>query len=113
MDPISLLIAALIGGTIIGFVEHHRNNRTPKQPKPICVCRHARSMHDSKGCHWTSTQRVKKRDNSTYTMNEYGDSVLAKADIEWETVVYTCDCKEYDGPIPIDQYFTPKMIDNA
>ena len=92
----------MLVGVLTGKVAFAK--RTPRPPRQFCTCGHGRGTHTDQGCHYSESERVKIRDKSTYTLNAYGDSELAKADIEWQMVEYPCDCKRYDGPIPVDEY---------
>lgn len=99
MDPISLAVGAgiaagfFLAGHISGRVATARRKLpSPPEVKPICGCRHHRSMHDSKSgeCHeqvdifrGTGARKIEMRQ---------------------------CECRQYVGPEPITSLWTPPVL---
>jgi hypothetical protein len=91
MDPLSLAVGAgiLAVGFLAGRIGRRTGRRRPPddQPddQPICGCTHHRSMHDPESgtCH----ARV---------MDGYYQ--------------LTCRCRQYSGPVPIIDLWTPPVL---
>jgi hypothetical protein len=85
IEPLSLAVGAAL--LAVGFLAGRigRVSRRPPDDQQVCGCTHHRSMHDpeSGACH----ARVK---------DGYYD--------------YTCRCRRYSGPVPIETLWTPPVL---
>lgn len=107
MEPVSLVVGAMIalGGVLVGrMLPNRRTGResrpaveeAPRTPQPICGCGHHLVFHDhkNKACQaqvvipgrWTGEQ------SSAYRK---------------------CMCQGYRGPVPVDEFYAPDIIDGT
>lgn len=90
IDPISVAVAAVVfvGGWLTG--RHARLKRTPRQPKPWCLCGHQYGAHDPS----TGECVEQEKERANYT-----------------DIWVTCSCVRYTGPQPVEQYWVPPSAD--
>lgn len=76
--------AGLLAGVVLPYLPRRRR---PREPRPLCQCRHPRALHDpaTNLCH----DRVESYDGSD-------DSVQ-------------CPCRQYVGPEPLPAVFSPGL----
>lgn len=88
--------------------------RTPREPKPVCGCRHHLSFHDptDRACHytWISTSI-----EETPVLDKHGEIVRdLYRQVEYTTrenqTAYVCTCRRYIGPEPIGGYFASEIV---
>lgn len=103
-----------VAGVAAGYIAGAINNPKPpiyKEPEPICGCKHHRSFHDDKGCHYVANNRVlasatepvveTKRDKDTGVEKS---KTLVPASASYNNVSTECGCKGYVGPEPLPTY---------
>lgn len=106
MDPLTLIVGALLAliffaiGRVSGRRQAIESGRAPRPPAPpICGCDHGLHEHDLKNGKCEAQYKKpmgQKRDKS-------GEL--------WDTWEWTqCGCKQYTGPIPVEQFFTQQML---
>ena len=95
MDPISLLAGGVL--VLVGMALGHlgRRRARPKPVEPICGCRHHLAKHDPETgeCHDTDTR---------YEFDLAAGAAVLKA--------HRCPCRQYVGPVPIAQLWTPPVL---
>jgi hypothetical protein len=84
-----------LAGVILGRLLPNRR-RDPKQPEPMCGCKHHLSLHDpvTNVCHGTGKEPVK--------WDAYGTPRA------WQYP--PCTCRQYVGPMSIETFFAPRML---
>lgn len=96
IDPLSVLVAAVVfvAGWLAG--RHARLKSAPKQPKPICMCGHHYGTHDPENgiCQTQYVERFQERPTSGH-----------------KDIWVSCDCVRYTGPQPVEQYWVPPAAD--
>jgi hypothetical protein len=93
MDPLSLAVGAAL--LAVGFLAGRigRAGRRPPDEQPICGCTHHRSMHDPES--GTCRARIK--------LGNWFDGYHHQ----------TCRCRQYSGPVPIIDLWTPPVLPAA
>ena len=106
MDPVSLVVGALIdlGGVLVGRLLPNRRSSVPpaqasltqgpRTPQPICGCGHHLVFHDQKDktCQAQVVIPGRWTGERTHTYRK-------------------CMCQGYRGPMPVDEYYVPDIID--
>ncbi|MEY9211104.1 hypothetical protein NI17_012000 [Thermobifida halotolerans] len=106
MDPVSLVVGAMIalGGVLVGRLLPNRRprgespqtavERAPRGPQPVCGCGHHLVFHDQK----TRTCQAQVVIPGRWT-GERGHTYRR------------CMCQGYRGPVPVDEYYVPDIVD--
>ncbi|GAA3757831.1 hypothetical protein HDA32_001836 [Spinactinospora alkalitolerans] len=107
MDPVSLVIGAAIalGGVLVGRVlPNRRSGRQPQQhqavtapprtPQPMCGCGHHLVFHDAEKRICQAQVVIPGR----WTGENSGS-------------YRKCMCQGYRGPVPVDEYYAPDIVD--
>ncbi|AAZ55990.1 hypothetical protein JCM3263A_17310 [Thermobifida fusca] len=106
MDPVSLVVGAMIalGGVLVGRLLPNRRSSVPpaqasltqgpRTPQPICGCGHHLVFHDQKDktCQAQVVIPGRWTGERTHTYRK-------------------CMCQGYRGPMPVDEYYVPDIID--
>jgi hypothetical protein len=95
MDPLSLAIGGVL--LAVGFVAGRlsRRRRAPAVPQAVCACGHPLSQHDPES---TTCYAEVARDTYTKRGKWAGHTWVA------------CKCRQYIGPRPIDEVFSPRLL---
>ncbi|MFW5419242.1 hypothetical protein J0910_21730 [Nocardiopsis sp. CNT-189] len=111
MDPVTLVVggAIALGGVLIGRMLPRRERRQPQQPQapqvtappaganpqPICGCGHHIVFHDQRSKLCQAQVVIPGR----WTGQGSADGVYRQ-----------CKCQGYRGPIPLDEYYAPDLL---
>ncbi len=96
MEPISLAVGAVLLGA--GFVAGRWQRRPfapPPQRTPLCGCGHTLSQHDRR----TSTCYAELRRDAFDKRGRFAGHTWVP-----------CTCRQYVGPLPIDEVFVPPLL---
>ncbi|TDQ45986.1 hypothetical protein [Actinorugispora endophytica] len=108
MDPVSLVVGAMIalGGVLVGRVLPNRRAAReqskpaipegPRTPQPVCGCGHHLVFHENK----TKTCQAQVVIPGRWT-GENSNSYRK------------CMCQGYRGPVPVDEYYAPDILDGG
>jgi len=106
MDITDLWLAGvgiwLVGDKVVDYVHDKRMDKleiakADRAPEPICGCEDHLSQHDPKTgvCHGQAMLRFKLKNGNS------------------EDRLVGCNCRQYVGPLPIQQFWTPGIIDSS
>jgi hypothetical protein len=96
VDPLSLAVGGLL--VVVGFVTGRLGRRRPTGPvvpQAVCACGHPLSQHDPES---TICHAEVARDSYTKRGKWAGHTWVA------------CSCRQYIGPRPIDEVFSPRLL---
>ncbi|MCV2489910.1 hypothetical protein OF117_11100 [Geodermatophilus sp. YIM 151500] len=95
MEPISLLVGAALLVTGFAAGRFGRRRSTPRPVTPVCGCGHVLSQHD--------------RERSTCYAELRRETYDKKGRFAGHTWV-PCTCRQYVGPMPVDEVFVPRVL---
>ena len=96
MEPVSLVVGAVL--LAVGYLAGRLGRRRPSPPplpQAVCACGHPLSQHDPET---TACAAEVARDAYTKRGRWAGHTWVA------------CSCRQYIGPRPIDEVFTPRLL---
>lgn len=109
MELIDVLLGGLLTWAGVAYggrrARLKADRKQPKQPKPVCICKHGWGHHENGGsCKWRGSERVlvergKPREVRTGYNGMYVETTYDHE--KWESREVGCNCRHYTGPEPM------------